>query len=209
MEQDLPNLPNVELKSPSLSGVFKALLAVGAARVFAYQTGVDHLTTLGTWSNPICSIVGLLSGATTALFLGLNWFVPPAGMPVPARTARLKEDNYFSWRALGAVLTIGFSVAMAWMCASLLGIGAQYLKGSQDSFEATVISERPTYSPRALCRRELSLRQDSTGAVLSMCAVAEHRPSLSTGTLEPGMPVSVQVRRTRLGVVVESVEPKR
>jgi hypothetical protein len=190
------------------SRVTNALVAVCGLRVLVLQAGIDHQTTLQIWSNPICATIGIGAGAAFAWFLARNWFSPTSGKPVPAWIVKLRNDDSLSWRALGVVVTIGFSALAASICANLMGVAAQYLKGPQDSFTATVISERTIRSPRAVCRRELKLLRSSDVAELTFCLQAADRPSLARGALQPYMAVTVNVVDTKLGLVVVSVEPQ-
>jgi hypothetical protein len=190
------------------SAVTKALVAVYGLRLLVWQAGIDHQSTLQTWSNPICATVGITTGAAFAWLLARQWFSPAAGRPVPAWIAKLRNEDYLIWSLVGAAVTIGFAAVAAWVCAGLLGVGAQYLKGAPDSFSATVISERTILSSRAACRRQLTLLRSIDVRYFTICIEPADGRSLATMALKPYTAVTVNVEVTPLGVVVKSVEPQ-
>lgn len=188
--------------------VIGALVAVYGLRLVVLRTGLDHVTTLETWSNPICAIAGVVAGAAFAWFSGRNWFTPPSDRTVSPWIANLRQDDFLIWCLLGAAVTVGFSILSAIFCANLVGVGAQYLDGVQDSFSATVISEKTINYSRAFCKIELQVIRSSDAATLTICLATPQRPSLASAALEPSKPVTVHVLDTPLGVVVQSVEPQ-
>ena len=194
------------ISSPPL--FIKFSLAVLTLRFLLLETGLDRLTTLGTWSNPVCLAIGSAFGVAVAVLLALNWFTPPTCLTMPKRTERLKQRSFLAWCVSGAILTIATSAAMAWTCTSLLGVGAQYLDGSPGSFEATVVSQRSAHTAGAICRAKLDVMPTTKGPLLTICLITKYRSSLSTGDLAQGTLVTVHVLDTHLGRVVQSVTPK-
>lgn len=195
------------LKWPAKT-LMPAILAAMAVRVIALRSGVDRLTTIGTWSKPWCAFVALVLGVTIGMVVARLWFAPSADEKVTARYVNLKADSFSLWCLCGVVIAIGFGAATAWICVGLMSVGAQYLGGSSTSFDATVISDGFLHTSRGVCNRELEVRRDSEGSDLRICLSTRHRPSLATGTLELGMLVRVRVVDTQLGMVVQSVEPR-
>ena len=195
-------------KWPSPKVIVGAFVVVGALRLLTLQAGFDRFTTIDTWSNSICAIVGALSGGTIGVLVARTWFAAQ-GTHSSAKAMKLRQDSFVAWCLCGVIITIGFAAATAWMCASLLGVGAQYSKGSHQSFDATVVSNSPIHLARGMCIRSLELRRDSNGSRVSICLSTRYRSSLATGILESGMPVRVYIEDTWLGTVVESVEPRR
>ena len=195
-------------KWPSPKVIIRAFLVVFAVRVLTLQVGLDRFTTIDLWSNSICAIVGAVSGGTIGGFLARTWFAAQ-GTHASAKAAKLRQASFVAWCLFGVTIVIGFGAATGWACASLLGVGAQYSKGSHQSFDATVVSNSPIYSARGMCTRNLELRRESDRSRVSICLTTRYRSSLATGILESGMPVRVYVNDTWLGAVVESVEPRR
>jgi hypothetical protein len=187
----------------------KAFLAVMALRLLTLATGIDHVTTLDTWSNPICTITGVGSATAFIVLAARNYFAPPAGTVLPERWARLKKGNFLLWSLQGIAATAVIAVLAGWCSAALVGVAAQYLDGSEASFEATVLSVDSSYSARGVCRERVRVRRESDAVNLTICLVTRYRPSIATGLLQAGMPVTVHIVDTALGPVVRSVEPSR
>ena len=207
MNSPANSLPSQGMRRVSTTAVMRAWLAIAAIRLITLQTGLDHLTTLAIWSNPICATVGGLSALLLALVFMRNWFNPPPDTPIPERNKKLRERSFFFWCVCGVVVSIGFAGLTAWMCASLVSVGAQYIRGSPDSFEATAISEKATISYKAACRLKLDILRTSDSASFTICIDAKYRPALANQTFAPQTAVTVHVLRTALGAVVQSVEP--
>ena len=195
-------------KWPSPKVIIRAFIVVLALRLLTLQAGLDRFTTIDTWSNSICAIVGAVSGGTIGLLLARTWFAAQ-GTHASAQAVKLRQVSFGAWCLCGGIITIGFAAGTAWACASLLGVAAQYSRGSHQSFDATVVSNSPIYSAKGICTRSLELSRDSDRSRVSICLSTRYRSSLTTGILESGMPVRVYLNDTWLGAVVESVEPRR
>lgn len=183
--------------------------AVALLTVIVCASGVDRWTTLDpwTWFYPLRAACGATVAGLTA-FLGVRgYFFPPAGTALQEKIAQLKRDNYFSWFARGAMATAAIALMMGWCCVRVASVGAQYLDGREDSFDATVTS---IYSgSRSACTRYLIVRRDGDAARLQICLVTWYRHSLASGVLAVDEPVTIRVVVTALGVVVKSVRPKQ
>jgi hypothetical protein len=180
--------------------------AVLAALGVALSVGVDHLTTLTAWSSPLVRFLGVATGTITALLATRDYYAPrPEG--ALTRSGQFRRDRFGLWVLRGFVWVGAAAAASVWLCAWILGIAAQYSEGPHEAFSATVVSIRPRGGAKVVCSSHLDLRRDSDGSPLSICLATLFRPSLATGPLNPDMRVTVVVKKTRLGVVVLSVEP--
>ena len=161
--------------------VAQALIALCGLRVLVFQIGFDHLTTLEPWSNPICAVAGVTAGLAFAWFLGSAWLLQTSRPGALPWIVKLRHDDYLLWSLLGSGVAIGFSILAAWMCVSLLAVGAQYLGGSQGSFAATVISDTAFNSTRSACRRRLEVMRSTDATKLTICLATMRTSSLSAG----------------------------
>ena len=190
----------------SMVGPIVAIFAVLAARGVALAVGLDRLTTLSVWSSPLIRFLAVATAAIMALLTARAYYGRPVER-VLTKNEQLRRDRFGFWFLKGFLWVGVATAASAWLCASLLGVAAQFSDGPREAFGATVVSIRPREGAKAVCSSHLELRRDSDGSPLSICLATLWRPSLAAGTLTPGMPATVVVKKTRLGVVVLSLEP--
>jgi hypothetical protein len=172
----------------------------------ALAVGIDRLTNLSVWSSPMVRFLGVATGTIAALLATRGYYAPlPEG--ALTRSGQFRRDRFGLWVLRGFLWVGAAAAASVWLCAGILGIAAQYSEGPHEAFSATVVSIRPREGAKAVCASHLELRRDSDGSTLSICLATLWRPSLATGPLAPGMPATVVVKKTRLGVVVLAVEP--
>jgi hypothetical protein len=200
-----------------VAGAFKStgrvmamvFLAVLGLTALVCSSGIDRWTTLDpwSWSYPLRATVGTGAALAFAVLVIRSYFCPPAGTVLPDKLAQLKRDNAVLWFARGLTATTVLALIVGWSCVRVAGVGAQYLAGREDSFDATVTS---VYAGggRSACTGYVIVRRASDAATLQICLVTWYRHSLATGLLQVDQPVTVRVVRTALGVVVKSVEPR-
>lgn len=194
---------------PSQRIVLGVVLALMALRTLVLQLGIDRLTTIDLWSNPVCAFVGALSGSAITVFVAHIWFAPSPGTPISPKVAKLRQDRPVVWGICGFALSIGLGFLTAFLGASLLGVRAQYLSGPSSSFDAVVFADREIHSRKGACTRKVDVRAETDGSDLTICLATRHRSSLvSGGFLERGTEVTVHVVDTYLGRVVTSVQRK-
>jgi hypothetical protein len=191
---------------PAPSVVLSIVAAAGVLRAGALRGGIDRLTTVDTWTTPLCVIAAITAGGFAAVSIARFWFFPDPGIPLPTKYMALKRHGVVPWCAAGIVISAVFAFIVAWMFVSLLGVGAQYLRGTPESFAATVVSKTAT-SPlsRDVCRLRLGIQPKPQGSELTVCIATTYRPSLAFGAIEPGAQVIVSTSRTALGTVIESI----
>jgi hypothetical protein len=186
--------------------VFLAVLGLTA---LVCSSGIDRWTTLDpwSWSYPLRAAVGAGSALAFAILVIRSYFFPPADTVLPEEIAQLKRDNPDWWFLRGLMATAVLAIIVGWACVRTAGVGAQYLGGREDSFDATVTSLYARRG-RSACTGYVTVRRDSDAGTLQICLVTWYRHTLATGLLEVDRPVTIRVVRTPLGVVVKSVEPR-
>jgi len=168
-------------------GVTVALLVLNTLSI---QAGIDRLVTINSWSKPLSILIGVAAALAT-------------GGGVALSGASFKSSGSKVQRAFGALV---LGALAAWLVVRSLGVAAQHLRGSLITRSAVVTSVRTYYVRRGPCERYVALAFDSNEQH-DLCLSTRFRGSLASATLSAGMPVSIRLRDTIFGDVVESIEP--
>lgn len=197
----------------SLYGTSRVMLitifSVLGLTVVVVSSGIDRWTTLDpwTWFYPLRAAVGVGSASAFAILGIRSYFFPPTGAVLPEEITQLKRDNPDWWFVRGLAATTVLALIVGGACVRITSVGAQYLSGPEEAFDATVTSVWAGRG-RSACTGHVTVRRDSDAESLQICLGTWYRDSLTTGQPEVGQPATIRVVRTALGVVVKSVELK-
>jgi hypothetical protein len=140
-------------------------------------------------------------GAFASLLVAREAIVvtPRAGEPAAGVDRSVKD--------IGAVLLV--AVGVFFLVATLSGVVAQHLPGRTYMRDATVDRTLKNYSGRNPCQLRVIASADQHAWIAKFCAKTISGTAIGPADLGAGDVVSIRLRATALGIVVESVTRAR
>lgn len=184
---------------PVRARAFIGVAILLCARTLVLPLGVDRLTTL-SWTTPVTvglaiavSVLACVLAAREAIVLRQQ-----AGELAP-KVERRQVDGPL--KEIAAVLLIG--VGVFFLVGTLLGVVAQHLPGRTYMRDAIVDSTLRNYSGRNPCRLRVIARSGEHVGSLTFCAETINGAAIGPADLGSGDAISMRLRDTPLGTVIE------
>lgn len=188
--------------------VFSALTILLSARLVALPLGLDRLTTL-TWMAPVPICIAVGSGLLASFLVAREILVRTitTAESVAAKHAEGNVNRTGFLRGILLVLMIGF--AIFYLIGTLLGIGAQHLRGTAYEADGIVASLKHNYSARNPCLLKVIATSAVDDNQWKFCLQTAHGDAIAPSDLEIGDGIRLRVRDTALGTVIESASRVR